>query len=113
VNVQRIIKGCVRSWLELAGLPDRCGAGSVEVANCAYGVEAIFESCKGRGLWEEHEKTVEAFVEVREAFGLEELEAEVWHFIVSMNMRQIAETRTGEYIHVKTGDSRSWTSLSI
>jgi hypothetical protein len=54
----------------------------VEVANCAYGVEAIFEGCKGGGLWEEHEKTVEAFVEVREAFGLEELETEVWDFIL-------------------------------
>jgi hypothetical protein len=85
----------------------------MEVSNCADGVETVFEGCKGGGLWEEHEKAIEAFVEVRKAFGFEELEAEICRFIVSMNMRQIAETKVAEYIHVKTGDSISWTSLSI
>jgi len=62
----------------LARLPYRRGAGSVEVADCADRVESVFKRCKSGGLWEEHEEAIEAFVEVREAFGLEELEAEVW-----------------------------------
>jgi len=77
VIVQRRIKGCVHSWLELTGLPYWRGAGSMEIANCADGVEAVFEGCKGGGLWEEHEKAIKTFVEVRKAFGFEELEAEV------------------------------------
>jgi hypothetical protein len=85
----------------------------VEVADCTDGIETVFKGCKGGGLWEEHEEAIKAFVEVREAFGFEELEAEVWQFIVSTTRKQLAETRMGKYIHVKTGDSRSWTSLSI
>ncbi len=50
----------------------------MEVADCADRVESVFKRCKSGGLWEEHEEAIEAFVEVREAFGLEELEAEVW-----------------------------------
>lgn len=68
-------EGCVRSWLELTRLPYRRGACSVEIADRADGIEAVFEGCKGRGLWEEHKEAIKAFVEVREAFGFEELEA--------------------------------------
>lgn len=63
--------------MELTRLPYWRGAGSVEVANCADGVEAIFKGCKGGRLWKEHEEAIEAFVEVRKAFGFEELETEV------------------------------------
>jgi hypothetical protein len=36
----------------------------VKVADGADAVEAVFEGCKGGGLGEEHEETVEAFVEM-------------------------------------------------
>lgn len=50
----------------------------MQVADCGNGVEAVFEGRKGRGLGEEHEEAVEAFVEEGVAFWFEELETEVW-----------------------------------
>ena len=50
----------------------------MQVADCTDAVEAVFEGGEGAGLREQHEEAVEAFVEVRETLGFEELEAEVW-----------------------------------
>lgn len=58
------------------------GAG-VDEADTADAVEAVFESCEGGALGEEHEDAVEAFVEVGVSFWFEELEAEVWGGAVS------------------------------
>jgi hypothetical protein len=49
----------------------------VEVADGGDGVEPVFEKGKGGGLREEHEKPVEAFVEVGVFLWFEELQAEV------------------------------------
>lgn len=50
----------------------------MEETDVADAVEAILECGEGGALGEEHEDTVEAFVEVGVFFGLEELEAEVY-----------------------------------
>ena len=63
--------------LQLPGLACRCGAGNVEIADYADGVEAVLEGCKGGRLWEEHEEAVETFVQVWISFWLKELEAKI------------------------------------
>jgi hypothetical protein len=82
---------------------------NVEVANGTHAVQTVFESSKGRGLREEPEEAVKAFVEMRVFFGLEELEAEIWDVVLAAGYGLWEK----EYVHVKTGDSRSCTSLSI
>ena len=49
----------------------------MEEAYGAYAVQAVLERGEGGGLREEHEEAVEAFVEVRVALWLQELQAEV------------------------------------
>lgn len=51
--------------------------GDVEVPDRADAVETVLQRGEGRALREQHEEAVEAFVEVGEALGLEELHAEV------------------------------------
>ena len=50
----------------------------MEVADCRDAIEAILKGRKGRGLWEEHEEAIEAFVQVRVSLRLEELHAEIY-----------------------------------
>lgn len=49
----------------------------VKESNVADAIQAILKGSKGGALGEEHENTVEAFVQVWVFFGLEELEAEI------------------------------------
>lgn len=52
--------------------------GIVKESNVADAIQAVLEGSKGGALGEEHENTVEAFVQVWVFFGLEELEAEIY-----------------------------------
>jgi hypothetical protein len=50
----------------------------VEVADCRDAVKPIFKGRESRRLWKEHEKAVEAFVQIRVSLRLEELHAEIY-----------------------------------
>lgn len=52
----------------------------MEVADCRDAVKPIFKGCKSRGLWQEHEKAVETFVQIGVSLRLEELHAEIYAF---------------------------------
>ena len=56
----------------------------------------------------EHEEAVETLVQEWVSFGFEELETEVCEGVSLLN-----GTEVDGNIHVNTGDSKSWTSLSI
>lgn len=64
--------GVVNIGVEEMDLLSRPG---VDEANAADAVEAVFKRCEGGALREEHEDSVEAFVEVRVSFWFKELEA--------------------------------------
>jgi hypothetical protein len=55
----------------------------MQVPNRADAVEAVLEGGKGRGLREEHQEAVEALVQMRVTFGFEELESQVYFWIIS------------------------------
>jgi hypothetical protein len=50
----------------------------MQVADGADAVESVLERCKGGGLREEHQETVEAFVEVGELLWLKKLQTQIW-----------------------------------
>jgi hypothetical protein len=45
----------------------------MEISDGAYAIKPIAEGCKGGGLWEEHEQSIQTFEKIRILFWFEEL----------------------------------------
>ena len=96
----------IKTTRNVGYIRSRC---NMEKTNRAHAIETILECGKSGGLREKHQKAIKTLVQMWVFVRFKELKSEIWSAVSEFPKSTVEK---GE-VQVNTGDSRSWTSLSI